>query len=52
MLVGVYAAKYARVLAEDTPWPHADGIDLAGTCDLYELRPDERLADLTEEPRA
>jgi hypothetical protein len=46
MLVGVYAAKYAHVLAEDTPWPHADGIDLAGTCDLYELRRDDRLTDL------
>jgi hypothetical protein len=46
MLVGVYAAKYAHVLAEDTPWPHADEIDLAGTCDLYELRRDDRLTDL------
>ncbi|MDE8346984.1 MAG: GIY-YIG nuclease family protein [Acidocella sp.] len=46
MLVGIYEAKYAHVITEDTPWPHADGIDLAGTCDLYELHPDQRLADL------
>jgi hypothetical protein len=46
MLVGVYAAKYTQVIAEDTSWPHADGIDLAGTCDLYELCADARLSDL------
>jgi hypothetical protein len=46
MFVGMYAAKYSGLLAVDTPWPHADGIDLAGTCDLYDLRRDDRLADL------
>lgn len=30
MFVGMYDAKYNGLLAEDTPWPHADGIDLAG----------------------
>lgn len=46
MFVGMYAAQYSGLLAEDTPWPHADGVDLAGTCDVYDLRRDDRLADL------
>ena len=46
MFVGLYAAKYVGVLAVDTPKPHSDGVDLAGSCDLYDLQPDERLADL------
>jgi len=46
MFVGMYATKYTGLLAEDTPWPHADGIDLAGSCDVYDLRHDGRLADL------
>jgi hypothetical protein len=46
MLAGVYSAKCAGVLAEDTPWPHADGIDLAGSCDLYELQRYDNFADL------
>lgn len=46
MFVGLYNAKYRGVLEEDTPKPQNDGFDLAGTCDIYELQPDERLADL------
>ena len=46
MFVGMYATKYNGLLAEGTPWPHADGIDLAGSCDAYDLRHDGRLADL------
>jgi len=46
MFVGLYAAKYIGVLAEDTPHPHNDGVDLAGICDSYNLHLDERLADL------
>lgn len=42
MFVGMYAAKYSGLLAQDTPWPHADGIDLAGSCDVYDLRRDDR----------
>ncbi|MGH6841595.1 MAG: GIY-YIG nuclease family protein [Methylocella sp.] len=45
MFVGMYAAKYNGLLAQDTPWPHADGIDLAGSCDVYDLRRDERTVD-------
>jgi hypothetical protein len=46
MFAGMYAAKYSSLLMEDAPWSHADGIDLAGSCDLYELLRDDRFADL------
>ena len=46
MFVGMYAAKYKGLLAKDTPQPHRDKIDLAGSCDAYNLQVDERLADL------
>ncbi len=46
MFVGLYGAKYVGLLPEDTPWQHADGVDLAGTCDVYDLRHDDRLADV------
>jgi hypothetical protein len=46
MFVGLYAAKYQGLLAEDTPQPHTNEIDPAGSCDVYDLHIDERLADL------
>jgi len=46
MFVGLYAAEYLGVLAEDTPKPQCEGVDSAGSCDKYDLRLDERLADL------
>ena len=46
MFVGLYTAKYGGLLAEDTPWFHADGVDRAGSRDVYELRRDERTVDL------
>ena len=46
MFVGIYDAKYSGLLAEDKPWSHADGIDRAGSCDLYDLRRNDRLADM------
>ena len=46
MFVGMYDAKYSGLLAEDTPMPHADGIDRAGSCDLYDLRRNDQLADM------
>jgi len=46
MLAGLYAAKYEGQLLKDTPRPHREGIDLAGTCDAYDLKRDERFADL------
>ncbi len=46
IFVGFYAAKYKGVLTKDTPLPNRDGIDLAGSCDVYDLQLDLRLADL------
>lgn len=45
MFVGMYAAKYNGLLAGDKPWPHADGIDRAGSCDVYDLQRDDRTVD-------
>jgi len=46
LLAGVYQSRYLGLLNEDLPWPHDDGVDLAGSCDHYELVRDERFADL------
>jgi len=46
MFVGLYAAKYCGLLAEDRPRVYADGVDRAGRCDIYELRRDDRLVEL------
>jgi len=46
MFVGLFAAKYVGVLEKDTPKLQNDGVDLARSCDTYDLLLDERLADL------
>ena len=46
MFAGLYAVKYRGLLQEDTPMPHMDGIDKAGSCDLYDLDLQETLSDL------
>lgn len=46
MFAGIYAAKRTGVFAEHNPQPCGDVIDLAGSCDVYELQHDERSADL------
>ena len=47
MFVGLFAASYLGLLEQDRPKPHVDGeIDLAGSCDIYNLELDERLRDL------
>jgi hypothetical protein len=46
MFVGVYQAAYRGTLQQDTAWPHADGIDKAGSCDTYDLQIDPRFEDL------
>jgi hypothetical protein len=46
LLVGFYACRYVGVNEIDRPWPHAEGVDPSGTCDVYELTPDNRLHDL------
>ena len=46
MFVGLYIAKYKGVLQQDTSQPHRNEIDLAGSCDVYDLQVDDRFADL------
>jgi len=45
LFVGIYRAKSRGLLNKDQPKPHMDGIDKAGTCDLYDLTLDEKLAE-------
>ena len=46
MFVGLYAVSYLGLLKQDMPKPHMDGIDKAGSCDIYELSLQEKLSDL------
>jgi hypothetical protein len=46
MFVGIYSVKYKGLLAKDTPMPHMDGVDIARSCDEYDLSLDNPLSDL------
>jgi hypothetical protein len=46
LFVGVYEAKYKGLLDHDRPKVHMDGIDPAGSCDVYDLTLVEPLRDL------
>lgn len=47
VFVGLYAASYRGLLEKDRPKPHVvGGIDPAGSCDIYDLKLDDRLKDL------
>ena len=46
LFAGLYAVEYLGLLDEDRPKPHMDGIDKAGSCDVYQLTFDERFSDL------
>lgn len=46
MFVGLYTASYKGLLEADTRQPHTNRIDSAGSLDVYDLRPDERMSDL------
>jgi hypothetical protein len=37
MFAGLYGVKYRGLLKKDTPRPHMEGIDKAGSCDVYDL---------------
>jgi hypothetical protein len=37
MFAGLYGVKYRGLLKQDTPRPHMEGIDKAGSCDVYDL---------------
>ncbi|MEN6621808.1 MAG: GIY-YIG nuclease family protein [Smithella sp.] len=45
MFADFYSSCYRGLLEKDTPMPHMDGIDRAGTCDVYNLVRDDRLND-------
>lgn len=46
LFVGIYSIKNCKLLEQDTPMPHRDGIDKAGSCYFYELLLESRLGDL------
>jgi hypothetical protein len=46
MFAGLYSVKYTGLLKYDTPKPHSEGIDQAGTCDFYILELTNPLSDL------
>jgi hypothetical protein len=46
LFVGIYRANYRGLLDQDTPLPHCDAVDKAGTCDVYDLSLHDRLNDL------
>jgi hypothetical protein len=47
MFVGMFTASYRGLLEQDRPKPHVEGeIDLAGSCDIYNLELDDRLQDM------
>jgi hypothetical protein len=45
LFVGIYRAEYRGLLDKDQPMPHRDGVDKAGTCDLYDLTLDDKLSE-------
>lgn len=44
LLAGFYHSAYRGLLEIDEPWPHGDGVDLAGTCDVFDLQLDDRIS--------
>jgi hypothetical protein len=45
LFVGIYAASNRRLLDHDQPMPHADGIDLAGSCHVYDTVLQEKMSE-------
>jgi len=46
LLAGFYQARYVGVNTEARAWPHTEGSDPPGSCDVYALTLDDRLNDL------
>lgn len=46
LFVGVYRVLDRELLSEDAPRAHMDGVDKAGSCDIYSLYLEELLGDL------
>jgi hypothetical protein len=47
MFVGLYHVNYRGLLEQDTPMPHTEGIDEAGSCDFYDLEIENNFNELT-----
>ena len=46
LFAGLYGVKYRGLLEQDTPMPHMDDVDKAGSCDVYELALEQAFIDL------
>ena len=46
LFVGIYSAKHRGILEHDAPKPHTDGLDKAGSCNVYDLVLEKALEDL------
>ena len=46
MFAGLYSAAHRGLLATDMPMPHTDGIEKAGSCDVWDLSLQDQLGDL------
>jgi TPR repeat protein/serine/threonine protein kinase len=44
MFVGLYSVRYQGLLKQATPKPHRDGVDEAGSCDVYDLTRQDALS--------
>ncbi len=42
----LYGTKYRGLLEQDTPQPQSEGVDRAGSCDVWDLTLDQTLSDL------
>lgn len=45
LFVGLYGARYTGVSEKDIPRPHREGVDKAGTCDVYDLKIENSLSE-------
>jgi hypothetical protein len=45
MFAGLYSVTYRGLLEQDTPKPHMDGIDKAGSCDVFDQTLQDALSD-------
>ena len=45
LFAGLYQANYCGLLEQDTPRPHAEGVDETGSCDIYDLQLLDKLAE-------
>jgi hypothetical protein len=43
VFAGLYSVEYVGLLKKNTPMIHMDGVDKAGTCDVYKLELEETL---------